>query len=95
LLLKKEKVSYQLEISRKLGFTEKTVREWFKIYNEGGINSLLEMTVGGNRESLISEEIKSIISEKLNDILTTITSNVELQVLLERENNFNVKYYWI
>ena len=28
LLLKKGKVSYQNELARKIGFTEKTVREW-------------------------------------------------------------------
>ena len=32
LLIKKGKVSYQSELSAKLGFTEKKIREWLRLY---------------------------------------------------------------
>ena len=83
LLLKQSKVNYQSQLAKKLGFTEKTVREWLKLYESEGLRSLLAVRVGGNRDSAISEEALKFIEKQLNNPQTTITSYVELQQLVE------------
>ena len=83
LLLKQNKVAYQKQLAQKLGFTEKTLREWLKLYKSEGLNSLLTVRVGGNRASVISKEALEFIEKQLNNPQTTITSYVELQQLVE------------
>lgn len=92
LLLKKEKVSYQLELARKIGFTEKTVREWLKRYEREGLASCIKIRVGGNGKSTITDEARLIIAEKLNDAHTNITSYTELLEVLKEEYQFDIKY---
>jgi len=82
LLLKRKKVNYQSELASKLGYTEKTIREWLKLYSKEGLVSLLEIRVGGNRNSVLSAEIINFIKEQLSNEQTTITSYVELQQLI-------------
>jgi len=82
LLVKTKKVKYQSELSSKLGFTEKTIREWLKAYQKEGLSNFLQIRVGGNRESVISPEIIIYIKEQLINEETTITSYVELQQLI-------------
>jgi len=43
LLLKQNKVHYQSQLAAKLGFSEKTVREWLKRYQSEGLSSLLRL----------------------------------------------------
>ena len=83
LLLKQGKVNYQSQLASKLGFTEKTIREWLKHYKSEGLSSLLRVRVGGNRDSVLSKKVLSFIEEQLNNPQTTITSYVELQQLIE------------
>ena len=82
LLLKKGKASYKSELAIKLGFTEKTIREWLKLYETEGLSSLLKIRVGGNHASVLSSKAKIFLEEQLNNPQTTITSYVELQQLL-------------
>ena len=83
LLLKREKVTYQSQIANKLGFTEKTVREWLKTYAQHGIKKLLSINVGGNNTRVISDAAINFISTQLFNPQTTITSYKELQGLIE------------
>jgi len=83
LLLKQGKVSYQSQLAAKLGFTEKTIREWLKLYQSEGLSSLITVRVGGNRDSIIPKHILVFIEEQLKNPQTTITSYVELQKLIE------------
>ena len=92
LLLKQSKVDYQSQLASKLGFTEKTVREWLKLYESEGLRSLLAVRVGGNRGSAISEEALEFIEKQLNNPQTTITSYVELQPLVEDTFGAPVNY---
>ena len=92
LLLKKGKACYQNELARKVGFTEKTVREWLKLYQREGLSSLLEIRVGGNRRSLLSSEAILYLENLLKDPQTTITSYVELHQLICKEFNTAITY---
>lgn len=96
LLLKRGKVNFQSELAVKLGFTEKTIREWLKLYNLKGLSSLVEIRVGGNRDSVLPPEIINFIKNHLNNEQTTITSYVELQQLIydtfSQEINYKTLY---
>lgn len=92
LLLKRGKVTYQSELAIKLGFTEKTIREWLKLYDSEGLSSLVQIRVGGNRDSILSSEIINFIKEHLNDEQTTITSYVELQQLIYETFGQDINY---
>ncbi|MFV0247913.1 MAG: transposase [Tenacibaculum sp.] len=83
LLLKQGKANYQSQLATKLGFTEKTIREWLKLYRSEGLSSLLTVRVRGNRRSTFSKEILAFIKTQLSNPQTTITSYVELQQRIE------------
>lgn len=83
LLLKQNKVHYQSQLASKLGFTEKTIREWLKLYESEGISSLIAVRVGGNRDSTLPKKVLVFIESQLNNLETTITSYVELQQLIQ------------
>lgn len=82
LLVKQRKAVYQSQLAVKLGFTEKTIREWLKLYEAEGLSGLIKVRVGGNRKSSMSKEVLEFIVSNLNDPQTTITSYVELQQLI-------------
>ncbi len=82
ILIKSGKVEYQSELASKLGFTEKTIREWLKRYQSYGLSSLITLRVGGNRKLSFGESTKDFITQRLSDPQTTITSYVELQQLI-------------
>lgn len=92
LLLKRGKVNYQSELASKLGFTEKTIREWLKRYNSKGLDDFMEIRVGGNRDSILSEEIINFIKDHLHNEQTTITSYVELQQLIYDQFGQDINY---
>ena len=92
LLLKQGKIYYQSQLASKLGFTEKTIREWLKLYESEGLSSLLTVRVGGNRDSTLSKEILVFIEAQLTNPQTTITSYVELQQLIQETFSELVNY---
>lgn len=92
LLLKQNKVHYQSQLATKLGFTEKTIREWLKLYESEGLTSLLTVRVGGNRDSVLSKKVLQFIETQLNNPQTTITSYVELQQLIEDTLGETINY---
>lgn len=92
LLLKQGKVHYQSQLAAKLGFTEKTIREWLKLYESEGLSSLIAIRVGGNRDSVLPQKVLQFIEMQLNNAQTTITSYVELQQLIEDTFGETVNY---
>lgn len=92
LLIKQGKAVYQIHLASKLGFTEKTIREWLKRYASEGLNALITIKVGGNRESAIPKHILIWIEQQLNNAHTTITSYVELQQLILDNFNVSINY---
>jgi transposase len=92
LYIKEGKYHFQSDIANKLGRTEKTIRVWLQDYLRDGYESLMEVKSGGNNTKTISERAKVFIAEKVKDQNTTITSYIELQLLLEQELGEKILY---
>lgn len=92
LLVKSGKYLFQSDIGKKLGRTEKTIRDWLKKYSEVGFSLFLEVKSGGNNTRTISDKALGVIAEKVFDEKTTITSYIELQLLIEEIINEKVEY---
>lgn len=90
--IKEEKYHFQSDIAKKLGRTEKTVRQWIQRYVQSGISSLLEVSSGGNNTRKISEKALIFIANKILDAETNITSYVELQLIIEEELGEKIPY---
>ena len=92
LYIKEGKYYFQSDIAKKLGRTEKTIRGWLQEYFRDGYSRLIEVKSGGNNTKTISERAQIFIAEKVKDKNTTITSYIELQLLLEEELGEKVFY---
>lgn len=90
--VKSEKFTFQSDIAKKLGRTEKTVRDWLSRYSKNGFELYLDVKSGGNNTKIISQRAKEFIASKVNDESTTITSYVELLELLKEELGEEVLY---
>lgn len=85
ILIKQGKQFYQLRLARKLGYTEKTVREWLKIYEQEGLSVYTTTKRGGKAPSVVSPEAHNFLLAILSDPHSTVTSYVELWHILKRE----------
>jgi len=92
LYLVTEKYHYQSAIAKKLGRNEKTIRDWLKLYSTGGFSALIEVKSGGNNTRTLSDKVITLIEQKVTDSKTTITSYVELKLLLEEQTNEHIAY---
>lgn len=91
--IKKGKYAFQSDIAQKLGRTEKTVRGWLQRYSQVGFSGLTRIKSGGNNTKVLSDKAKVFIAEKLTDSTTTITSYIELQLLIAKELEETVPYF--
>ena len=92
LYVKLKKYSYQSDIGKKLGRTEKTIRMWLQTYQASGLDSLLKVNSGGNNTRIISQQSENFIANQVLAPQTTITSYVELQSLLEEDLGEFINY---
>lgn len=92
LYLVTKKYHYQSDIAKKLGRTEKTIRDWLKLYATRGFDALLTVKSGGNNTRTLSDKVIELIAEKVTDSSTTITSYIELQLLLEEQTGEKIAY---
>ena len=91
--IKTGKYFFQSEIAKKLGRTEKTIRDWLQCYSRVGFSGLVQVNSGGNNRRTISENMICLIEKKVTDSKTTITSYVELKLILEEELKEEIKYH--
>jgi transposase len=84
--------NFQSDIAKKLGRSEKTIRDWLQDYSKNGLSELLKVKSGGNNTRTISEKMILAIEQKVTDINTSITSYVELKLLLEEELKEEIQY---
>lgn len=87
-----KKYEYRSDIAKKLGRRPTTIGEWITFYREKGISALLAVKSGGNNKTIITQQAKDFIADKVLDKNTTITSYVELRALLVQELNEQVNY---
>lgn len=90
--VKTGKFFFQSEIAKKLGRTEKTIRDWLQNYSKNGFSALIKVKSGGNNTRTISKNMICAIEKKMNDASITITSYVELKLLLEEELKEKIDY---
>ncbi|MEW7276995.1 helix-turn-helix domain-containing protein [Aquimarina sp. 2201CG1-2-11] len=91
--IKEGKYAFQSDIAQKLGRTEKTVRGWLQKYSQVGFSGLTTIKSGGNNTKVLSDNAKIFIAEKLTDPTTTMTSYIELKLLIAEELEENVPYF--
>jgi len=92
LYLARNKYDYQSDIAKKLGRNEKTIRDWLQLYSASGFDSLIKVNSGGNNTRTLSDKVISLIEQKVTDSNTTITSYIELQLLLEEQTQEKIAY---
>jgi hypothetical protein len=68
------------------------VRQWIQEYAQSGLSSLLKVSSGGNNTRKISKKALELIANKILDAETTITSYIELQLIIEEEINEKIPY---
>jgi transposase len=90
--VKLNKFDYQSDIGKKLGRAEKTIRGWLQAYEKLGFTSLIEVKSGGNNTKTISQKAIDFIEKNIRNEKTTITSYVELKLLLEQTLNEKIAY---
>lgn len=93
IFIKQGKYTFQSEIAKKLGRTEKTVRGWIQQYSESGFKELKAIKSGGNNTKVLSKKAQDFIAKKLSDSTTSITSYIELQLLIASEIKETVPYF--
>lgn len=67
ILLKEKKSQSQLEISKYLDVDYAILKRWLKQYKEEGLDSIVVLTSGGKRKSVIDEKVHESLSVKLHD----------------------------
>lgn len=92
LLVAENKYHYQSDIANKLGRNEKTIREWLKTYSIEGFSGLINVKSGGNNTRTLSDQVIKLIEDKVTNPKTTITSYVELLLLLEEQTGETIAY---
>lgn len=90
--IKESRYIFRSDISKKLGRRPNTVGFWIKLYEQEGLSGLIRIQSGGNNTKVISDKAIIYISDKLTTVNTTITSYVELQLLIEEELGQKIPY---
>ena len=93
LCIKEEEFYFQSEIGKKLGRTEKTIRDWIQMYSENGYSGLLKVKSGGNNTRTISDKAIKLISKKVKHPNNfSFSSFMELKKLLEEKLDEIIDY---
>jgi len=92
LLIKQGRVIYTRDLSQKLKYDRRTIYNWLKTYKSKGLEGLVVVNSGGNNTRLISDVTKSVLSKKLADPNTTITSYVELLEWVQANYQTDITY---
>lgn len=90
--IKRGDYTYRNQIAKKLGRRPTTIGDWVSLYKQGGLEKLICINSGGNNTRSISPEATLYIANKLTNSATTITSYIELQLLIEEDLNQTVAY---
>lgn len=90
--IKRKSYTYRSDLAKKLARGPTIIGLWIKLYEQGGLSEILAIKSGGNNTKVISNKAIAYISDKLSTATTTITSYVELQLLIEDELNQKIPY---
>jgi transposase len=87
-----KKYHYQSDIAKRLGRSEKTIRNWLQLYSISGFDALILVSSGGNNKRTLSDKVITLIEREVTNSKTTITSYVELLLLLEEQTQEKIAY---
>ena len=84
------------DLSNRLKYERRTIKNWIGLYNENGIDGLLEIKSGGNRKAIIDKPAHEGLEIVLRDPNTKITSYVELLGWLKETYSIDIQYlaFW-
>ena len=83
----------RLSLANYLGVDRKTLRNWLKEYNEGGIEYMLEVRPRRQGSKIITQEIHDGLSDRLNDPKNSFLGYWDAQKWIEKEYGVEVKYH--
>lgn len=92
LLIKQGKCKYTKEVAKKVKYDRRSVYNWLKMYEEGGLDNLCTVSSGGNNTKLLKESTIKEIDKLLNNPNSTITSYVELLSILSETTQKDITY---
>jgi len=89
---KEVKYTTQTILATHIGIDYSSLKRWLKQYNEEGLESYLSIKSGGNKASIISEEIHKKLSDKLNDSAAPLKGYWEAQQWVRDNFGLEIKY---
>ena len=90
--IKEGRYVFRSDIAKKLGRRPNTIGDWIKLYEQKGLKGLVEIQSGGNNTKVIPSQAISYVKERLTTVNTTITSYVELRLLIEERLGESIPY---
>lgn len=66
-LIKTKQVKYKSRLADLLGYNRTSIREWLQKYEEGGLESMLDIGTSPGRTSHITAEMAQAIKDKLDE----------------------------
>jgi len=90
---KTNKFNTRLELSEHLGIGLRTLFDWTNKYLTEGLDSMLDSTSGGARNSVISESLKKSLEAKLNNSTSPLQGYNDAVHWVKSKHNITINYH--
>ena len=82
----------QQDIADHLCIGYSTLKRWYKQYTEQGFSSFASMNMGGNKPSVVPEEVHQALEEKLRDSSNPLSGYWDAVLWVESGFGLKIKY---
>jgi transposase len=82
----------QQDIADHLCIGHSTLKRWYKQYREQGFSSFASMNMGGNKPSVVPQEIHQALEEKLHDSSNPLSGYWDAVLWVESNFGLKIKY---
>lgn len=89
---KENKYKTQTILATHLGIDYSSLKRWFKQYKEEGLACYLKIKSGGNKASVITDEVHKKLEEKLHDSSNPLKGYWEAQQWIKDSFGLDIKY---
>jgi transposase len=89
---KEKKHKTQSILATHLGIDYSSLKRWLKLYKEEGLASYLKIKSGGNRVSIITQDIHQKLKTKLHDSSNPLKGYWEAQQWIKDSFGLDIKY---
>lgn len=89
------KYDTRLELAKDIGVDVKTLYVWTKLYQEEGIEVLLESTSGGKHRKVVSDILRDALEKKLKDSTNSLKGYTDAVVWAKKEHDIEINYHTI